>query len=54
MLDWDDPWNSRFEGSNLTRHHRYAMMSYRYIEPYEVRHQLLVRVSDMAGWMTRQ
>lgn len=27
------------------------MMSFLYIEPYEVRHELLVRVKDMANWM---
>ena len=50
-LDWDDPWYSRFANPNLKRHHKDAMMSYLYVEPNEVRHELLVRVRDMAQWM---
>jgi hypothetical protein len=50
-LDWDDPWYSKFANPNLKRHHKDAMMSYLYIEPNEVRHELLVRVRDMARWM---
>ena len=46
-----DPWYSRFDNPNLKRHHKDALMSFLYIEPYEVRHELLVRVRDMAQWM---
>ncbi len=45
-LDWDDPWYSRFDSRNLTRHHRYPRMSFLYAEPYEIRHEALVRVRD--------
>lgn len=51
FLDWDDPWYTRFENPNLKRHHKSAIMSYLYIEPYEVRHEVLVRVKDMQNWM---
>jgi hypothetical protein len=51
QLDWDDPWYSRFENPNLKRHHKDALMSFLYVEPYEVRHEILVRVRDMANWM---
>ena len=27
------------------------MMSFLYVEPYEVRHEVLTRVVDMARWM---
>ena len=47
-LDWDDPWYSRFDSPNLTRHHRYPMMSFLYAEPYEIRHEALMRVRDAA------
>ncbi len=47
-LDWDDPWYSRFNSPNLTRHHRYPMMSFLYAEPYEIRHEALMRVRDAA------
>ncbi|MDH3413403.1 MAG: hypothetical protein OEM98_13080 [Gammaproteobacteria bacterium] len=50
-LDWADPWYSRFDNPNLKRHHKSALMSFLYVEPYEVRHELLVRVKDMAEWM---
>ncbi len=50
-LDWDDPWYSRFEEPNLKRHHESALMSFLYIEPYEVRHEVLTRVKDLESWM---
>jgi hypothetical protein len=50
-LDWQDPWYSRFDSPILKRHHKSALMSFLYIEPYEVRHEILVRTKDMEGWM---
>ena len=50
-LDWDDPWYSRFENPNLKRHHKNALMSFLYVEPREVRHEVLVRVRDLEDWM---
>jgi len=50
-LNWDDPWYSKFKNANLKRHHKDAMMSYLYIENYEVRHEVLTRVKDMSDWM---
>ncbi len=47
-LDWDDPWYSRFDNLNLTRHHKYPRMVFLYAEPYEIRHEALVRVRDAA------
>jgi hypothetical protein len=46
-LDWEDPWYSRFEGGSLKRWQDSGMMTFLYIEPYEVRHEMLVRVKDM-------
>ncbi len=46
-----DPWYSRFDNPNLKRHHKDALMSFLYIEPYEVRHEILTRVKDLAEWM---
>jgi hypothetical protein len=51
MLDWDDPWYSRFENPVLVRHHRSALMSFLYVEPYEVRHDVLTRVRDLEEWI---
>jgi hypothetical protein len=50
-LDWDDPWYSRFANPNLKRHHKSALMSFLYVEPYEVRHEILTRVRDLEAWM---
>ena len=50
-LDWTDPWYSKFDNPNLKRHHKSALMSFLYVEPYEVRHEILTRVKDMQAWM---
>jgi hypothetical protein len=50
-LDWNDPWYSRFDNRNLTRHHRSSLMSYLYVEPYEVRHEMVVRIKDLEQWI---
>jgi len=46
-----DPWYSRFDNPNLRRHHKSALMSFLYVEPYEVRHEILTRVRDLEAWM---
>jgi hypothetical protein len=50
-LDWDDPWYTKFDNPNLKRHHKDALMSFLYVEPFEVRHEILVRVKEMSHWM---
>ena len=50
-LDWDDPWYSKLDNPNLKRHHKSALMSFLYVEPYEVRHEILTRVRDLQAWM---
>ena len=50
-LDWNDPWYSRFDNPNLRRHHKNALMSFLYIEPREVRHEVLIRVRDLQDWV---
>ncbi len=50
-LDWADPWYSKFNNPNLKRHHKSALMSFLYVEPYEVRHEILTRVKDLEAWM---
>jgi hypothetical protein len=50
-LDWTDPWYSTFDNPNLKRHHKAALMSFLYVEPYEVRHEILTRVKDLEAWM---
>ena len=46
-LNWQDPWYTKFENKNLTRHHKYPLMLYLYVEPRQVRQELLLRVSDI-------
>lgn len=50
-LDWSDPWYSKFDNRNLKRHHSSSLLSFLYIDPYEVRHEVLVRVKDLDYWM---
>ena len=50
-LEWDDPWYSSFEKSVLKRTLQSGVRTFLYIEPYEVRHEILVRVKDMMTWM---
>jgi len=50
-LDWQDPWYSTYDKKVLQRWQTGGVMSFLYIEPYEVRHEILVRVRDLAQWM---
>jgi len=50
-LDWVDPWYSKFEKKALRRWQLSGVMSFLYIEPYEVRHEILARVKDLAAWV---
>lgn len=51
VLDWQDPWFSAFENPNLTRHHKSPLMSFITMEPREVRHEIIVRLRDLEGWV---
>jgi len=50
-LNWEDPWYSEFESKALKRWQRGSVMSFLYIEPYEVRHEVLARVKDLEAWL---
>jgi len=50
-LDWADPWYSGFDKKALKRWQRGGVMSFLYIEPYEVRHEILARVKDLEAWL---
>jgi len=49
-LDWNDPWYSQFENRNLWRQYRSPVSAYLYIEPFEVRKEIVVRPRDLAQW----
>ena len=51
-LDWEDPWYSRFEDKALKRWQQSGVRTFLYIEPYEVRHETMVRAKDMEAWMS--
>ncbi|MCG7521530.1 hypothetical protein [Ruegeria sp. Ofav3-42] len=48
--NWKDPWYSKFENPNLTRHHKSALMSFVTVEPREVRHEVIFRLRDLEAW----
>ncbi len=50
VMDWDDPWYSQFENRNLWRQYRSPLSAYLYIEPFEVRKEIVVRPRDLALW----
>ena len=51
QLDWDDPWYSEFDKKPLRRKIGTGMRTFLYIEPFEVRNEILVRVKDMMNWI---
>jgi hypothetical protein len=51
-LDWDDLWYSRFENKAFKRWQQSGLRTFLYVEPYEVRHETLVRVRDLEAWMS--
>ena len=46
-LNWQDPWYTRFDNKNLSRHHKYPLMLYLYVEPRQVRLESLLRIGDI-------
>lgn len=48
--DWSDPWFTRFDNPNLTRHHKSPLMSFLAMEPREVRHEIIFRLTDLENW----
>ncbi len=50
-LDWDDPWYSEFENRNLRRQFYAPISAYLYVEPYEVRKEVVFRPRDLQQWV---
>ncbi len=50
-LDWDDPWYSRFKNRNLRRQYDAPMAAFLYVEPYEVRKEIVLRPKDLQQWV---
>ena len=50
-LDWDDPWYSRFDNRNLRRQYDSPMQAFLYVDPYEVRKEIVLRPKDLEPWI---
>ena len=50
-LDWEDPWFSTFENRNLRRQFFAPISAFLYIEPYEVRKEIVLRPKDLQQWV---
>jgi hypothetical protein len=50
-LDWDDPWYSSFDRRSLRRTYFAPMSGFLYIEPFEVRKEIIVRPLDLQSWI---
>jgi hypothetical protein len=49
-LDWEDPWFSKFRNRNLWRQYDSPLNVFLYVEPYEVRVEIIVRPRDVQRW----
>jgi hypothetical protein len=50
-LDWADPWYTRFRTRGLVRQYAESMSGFIYVEPYEVRKEVIVRPLDLQAWV---
>jgi len=50
-LDWEDPWFSRFRNKNLWRQYNESINTFLYIEPFEVRVEIIIRPYDLQQWI---
>ncbi|MCZ6573036.1 MAG: hypothetical protein O7C98_07695 [Planctomycetota bacterium] len=50
-LNWDDPWYSRFRNRNLRRQFDAPLSAFLYIEPFEVRQEIVCRPKDLQQWV---
>jgi hypothetical protein len=49
-LDWHDPWYSRFTLRALRRQFYAPLSAYLYVEPHEVRKEIVLRPRDLQRW----
>ncbi len=50
-LDWTDPWYTSFRSRGLRRSYFASMSGFLYIEPYEVRKEIILRPKDLDSWI---
>ena len=49
-LDWQDPWYSHFLNPKLKRGHSEPTMAFLYINPQQIKSEIIVRIKEMAKW----
>lgn len=49
-LDWEDPWYSAFESRSMRRQYFSPMAGFLYVEPFEVRKEIILRPKDVQRW----
>jgi hypothetical protein len=50
-LDWEDPWYSQFDKRSLWRRFKEPISAFIYVEPFEVRKEIIVRPKDLQYWI---
>jgi hypothetical protein len=50
-FDWEDPWYSRFDARALRRAYFAPMSGFLYVEPFEVRKEIILRPVDLQDWI---
>ncbi len=50
-LDWQDAWYSSFNSRNMKRQYSAPMSGFIYIEPFEVRKEIIARPKDLQRWI---
>ncbi|MHC4219641.1 MAG: hypothetical protein ACYSU7_14455 [Planctomycetota bacterium] len=50
-LDWDDPWFSQFRNRNLRRQYTAPIQAFLYVDPFEVRQEIIARPKDLQQWI---
>jgi len=50
-LDWEDAWYSTFSARSMRRQYYSPMTGFIYVEPYEVRKEIIVRPSDIQRYV---
>jgi hypothetical protein len=51
IIDWEDPWYSRFKSNQLRRQYSAPMSGFIYVENFEVRKEIIVRPKDLQRWI---
>jgi hypothetical protein len=50
-LDWQDPWYTAFRSRSMRRSYFAPMSGFLYVEPFEVRKEIIVRPKDIQRWV---